>query len=591
MPVAVVSVVDITKEVVLGQVGLQSLSTPRNDSLCAHVILPSSPMQFIIPDLSADRRFLSNPLVRGRQPIRFYAAVPIVVEGIKLGALSVMDVIPHTHFSDQMHLLEEMAGMIGDLFCVRHAVTAAVSESAACLHGALMQYVSAPLQQTNAIWKGIEECIADPLRTAEGLERMLRFDASQRFLDAAIHTGIQLTLLNEQLVANALSKEIYLSRLSEEHGPYAVAAVTEVEEMFAHITEHIHFDSASYAGNSLAFRWNSISIERQESTDTLSMHELVQRTAISCKSCKSSRMPSFLLPPPIAIAPVPTASEIMTDKTVLFGALCGVLSAQQAAWQRVQLSSGVIHSDCLSDMSTVLLRFTFHDHKGANSADMSLLAATLQAIGGCLRLCEDIVPFTRIIEITLPGHLRAAQDMFPLSCSSGVIKTHHTPHGTIVSSKKHGICVLSAVSEPEDELLVKALKHKPLISSKPSTPTKCKPPQSAAVASPASTDDTVQDAASDCSPYALLLEANSERSMDEDDIACALSACGSHHPSLLRTLTGSSKNELDMHIQEEIRAKTVAGVLTTALSRITTFFHAGSSAKRVVPVAGDVYAY
>lgn len=69
MPTALVSVIGADEQCMRGSFGFQPESTPRSIAFCAHAILSESVM--VVPDATADARFVANPLVTGDPGIRF----------------------------------------------------------------------------------------------------------------------------------------------------------------------------------------------------------------------------------------------------------------------------------------------------------------------------------------------------------------------------------------------------------------------------------------------------------------------------------------------------------------------------------------
>lgn len=92
-PIALVSLVESTRQSFLSRSGLEITETPVSQSFCAHAMLGEQVM--VVPDATRDPRFANNPLVTGDMNIRFYAGAPLVSEdGIPLGSLCVIDTRP-----------------------------------------------------------------------------------------------------------------------------------------------------------------------------------------------------------------------------------------------------------------------------------------------------------------------------------------------------------------------------------------------------------------------------------------------------------------------------------------------------------------
>jgi len=66
----------------------------------------------VVPDTKADPRFADHPLVANAPGIRFYAGVPIIVDGRYAGALSVVDRAPRTLSDSQINILRMLGRQI-----------------------------------------------------------------------------------------------------------------------------------------------------------------------------------------------------------------------------------------------------------------------------------------------------------------------------------------------------------------------------------------------------------------------------------------------------------------------------------------------
>lgn len=113
VPIALVSLVDETRQWFKSHPGLSARQTPRDVSFCAHAIC--EPGSFVVPNALNDERFAANPLVVGPPAIRFYAAHTLEARnGSQLGTLCIIDSKPRTLGETEKELLRELAGLVED---------------------------------------------------------------------------------------------------------------------------------------------------------------------------------------------------------------------------------------------------------------------------------------------------------------------------------------------------------------------------------------------------------------------------------------------------------------------------------------------
>ena len=109
--VALVSLVDESRQWFKSCAGMELSETPRDISFCGHAILGDG--AFVIPDALQDERFADNPLVAGPPHVRFYAGCPLRGPGgRKLGTLCIIDSKPRAFSDEDVEMLVDLALMV-----------------------------------------------------------------------------------------------------------------------------------------------------------------------------------------------------------------------------------------------------------------------------------------------------------------------------------------------------------------------------------------------------------------------------------------------------------------------------------------------
>ena len=113
-PIALVSLVDETRQWFKAVHGLEVRETPRELSFCAYAIHNDEVL--VVPDATADARFAGNALVTDAPGIRFYAGAPLKTsDGFALGSLCAIDTERRESITpEQQQALRDLAGLVAD---------------------------------------------------------------------------------------------------------------------------------------------------------------------------------------------------------------------------------------------------------------------------------------------------------------------------------------------------------------------------------------------------------------------------------------------------------------------------------------------
>lgn len=116
VPIALVSLVDSTRQWFKSSQGLGVSETDRNISFCGHAINHDDTLY--VPNALEDLRFATNPLVVGEPFIRFYAGAPLILKAnVRVGTLCIIDRVPREFSENELVVLRELANLVQFELC------------------------------------------------------------------------------------------------------------------------------------------------------------------------------------------------------------------------------------------------------------------------------------------------------------------------------------------------------------------------------------------------------------------------------------------------------------------------------------------
>ena len=106
-PVAMINLIDSHRLWAMARIGIEQRQFSRLDAFCAATICQADVL--VIPDAQDDPRFKHNAWVTGPPHARFYAGVPLSVQGQALGTVCVLAQEPRQLSAQQLQSLQDLA--------------------------------------------------------------------------------------------------------------------------------------------------------------------------------------------------------------------------------------------------------------------------------------------------------------------------------------------------------------------------------------------------------------------------------------------------------------------------------------------------
>jgi signal transduction histidine kinase/CheY-like chemotaxis protein len=118
-PIALISLIDDSRQWFKSRVGLEFNETPREFAFCAYALLKPQEM-LIIRETLDDERFRDHPAVKDQPWVRFYAGAPLTTDdGLPLGTLCVIDRKPRDLSEEQRSALQALSRQVMRLMELR----------------------------------------------------------------------------------------------------------------------------------------------------------------------------------------------------------------------------------------------------------------------------------------------------------------------------------------------------------------------------------------------------------------------------------------------------------------------------------------
>lgn len=208
-PIALVTLVDENRQWFTSAVGTRLPSSAWEDTFCAHAVRQLD--LFVVSDALADARFANTALVVSEPHVRFYAGVPLVIDGAARGTLCSLDTSPRAlsaHAAASLRALSRQVVM--QLQLRRQTLELSRLNDALTWSEERVRQSQAHLQRADSLRRelvaGVSHDLRTPLTSLQGYLETLQLkpdtltsDDRRRYLDTAVRHSQRLGRLVDDL--------------------------------------------------------------------------------------------------------------------------------------------------------------------------------------------------------------------------------------------------------------------------------------------------------------------------------------------------------------------------------------------------------
>lgn len=142
--------------------------------------MEESPPILLLPDAAKDEQFKNHPAVVGPPYVRFYAGVPIMWAGMKIGVFCILDVVPHEDLMTlkNIAILQDLAGLVSDAIDEHYKTLQELEHQKAKLLVSGMHNLASPLENGNDVFSEMKMTVDEMKKVLMEYESYKRSNVS-----------------------------------------------------------------------------------------------------------------------------------------------------------------------------------------------------------------------------------------------------------------------------------------------------------------------------------------------------------------------------------------------------------------------------